>query len=70
MNSTATEHWTVGAGEREILTELLQAERAKLLVEIRHTHHRAFRNDLRARLASIEKLLENFQSQNVSTFVG
>ncbi len=40
-----------------ILSELLDSERAKLLVEIRHTHHRTFREELRDRLARIESLI-------------
>lgn len=60
MNSTATEELSITSGERSILGELVEAERAKLLVEIRHTHHRAFRDDLRERLEAIEKLVEKF----------
>jgi hypothetical protein len=36
----------------------LESEREKLLIEIRHTDHRAFRDDLRHRLAMVEGLLE------------
>ncbi len=44
--------------ELALLAELLESERAKLLVEIRHTHHRAFREELRGRLNVVENLVE------------
>ncbi len=56
MNSATHEPLTMNHEETEILTELLESERARLLVEIRHTHHRAFRDQLRARLTLIEQL--------------
>jgi hypothetical protein len=43
--------------ELAVVAELLESERAKLLVEIRHTHHRSFRDELRQRLATVEGLL-------------
>lgn len=50
------------AGEdREILDELLESERSRLLVEIRHTDHRIYRDELRHRLDVVEHLLENFK---------
>lgn len=64
MNSQATEYLNIADDERQILGELLEAERAKLLVEIRHTDHRAFRNDLRERLTSVEKLLDKCQPKS------
>lgn len=48
--------------EISILTELLESERAKLLVEIRHTVHRAFRDELRQRLSHVESLAERCRS--------
>jgi len=48
----------VSGEELEILAELLESERAKLLVEIRHTDHRSFRDQLRERLAIVERLEE------------
>ncbi|MFN7993534.1 MAG: hypothetical protein U0Q18_08035 [Bryobacteraceae bacterium] len=44
--------------ERELLTELLESERAKLSIEIRHTDHRSYRNQLRDRLGLVERLTE------------
>ncbi len=41
-----------------ILAQLAESERAKLLVEIRHAHHRAFRDELRHRLSLVEGLIE------------
>jgi hypothetical protein len=48
------------AGEElEVLDELLESERSRLLVEIRHTDHRSYRDELRHRLDVVEHLLEN-----------
>ncbi|HEY1335976.1 MAG TPA: hypothetical protein VGF59_00635 [Bryobacteraceae bacterium] len=41
-----------------VLNELLETEQARLLVEIRHTDHRSFRDDLRRRLEIVEHLIE------------
>jgi len=49
------------ADERSVLAELLEAERAKLLVEIRHTDHRAYKQGLRVRLEIVEKMLAHCQ---------
>jgi len=57
MNSATDEPLKVAGDEQAILGELLEAERAKLLVEIRHTHHRVFREELRGRLTTVERLL-------------
>lgn len=40
----------------ELLASMLAAEHAKLLVEIRHTDHRAYREELAQRLAVLEQL--------------
>jgi hypothetical protein len=48
------------AGEElEALDELLESERSRLLVEISHTDHRSYRNELRHRLDVVERLIEN-----------
>lgn len=48
------------AGEElEFLDELLESERSRLLVEIRHTDHRSYRDQLRHRLEVVEHLLEH-----------
>jgi hypothetical protein len=41
-----------------VLSELLESERNRLLVEIRHTDHRSYRDELRHRLEIVERLLE------------
>ena len=38
-----------------VLTKLLEAEQSRLLVEIRHTDHRSFREELRRRLSIVER---------------
>jgi hypothetical protein len=42
--------------EFAVLGQLLESERARLLVEIRHTDHRTYRDALRSRLAIVEGL--------------
>jgi len=41
-----------------LLKELLDSEQDRLLVEIRHTDHRHYRDQLRQRLAAVERLIE------------
>jgi hypothetical protein len=51
------------AGEDlELLEELLESERSRLLVEIHHTDHRSYRDELRHRLDAVEHLVENCKS--------
>ena len=58
MNATTHEPLNLNSEELAILAELLESERTKLLIEIRHTHHRAFRDELRHRLTLVEGLTE------------
>jgi hypothetical protein len=58
MNPTTNKLLALHDEELVILTELLESARNKLAVEIRHTDHRAFRDDLRHRLMIVEELLE------------
>lgn len=53
----------LGAGERTILGELLESERNRLLVEIRHTDHRSYREELRQRLEIVEGLLQRCKTE-------
>jgi hypothetical protein len=56
---TATPLYFQLAGEElTVLNELLESERLRLMVEIRHTDHRAYRDELRHRLDVVEHLLE------------
>lgn len=57
MNATTHEPLSLTGEEVAILAELLESARTKLLVEIHHTDHRSFREQLRHRLALIEGLL-------------
>jgi hypothetical protein len=61
MHPVGTRPLELNGEEIEILAELLEAARTKLLVEIRHTHHRAFRDDLRERLDRMVALLERIR---------
>jgi hypothetical protein len=47
----------VDGEELSLLAELLEAEQSRLLIEIRHTVHRAYRDELRHRLDTLERLL-------------
>lgn len=58
MNSAIHEPISLKNEELSVLIELLESERAKLLVEIRHTDRRVFRDQLRQRLAVVEGLME------------
>jgi hypothetical protein len=58
MNATAHEPLYLSGEEFAIVKELLELERAKLSLEIRHTHHRVFRDELRQRLNVVEELVE------------
>jgi len=52
---------TLNEEELQILTELLESERVRLLVEIRHTDHRAYRDGLRHREELVEQLEERIR---------
>ena len=58
MNVPTQELLSFSGDELAILTELLEAGRVELLVEIRHTHHRNYRDYLRKRLTLLERLIE------------
>ncbi|HEX8984394.1 MAG TPA: hypothetical protein VF767_03145 [Bryobacteraceae bacterium] len=53
--------------ESAILSALLESEREKLLVEIRHTDHREFRDELRHKLECVERIAERLQPGSTST---
>jgi hypothetical protein len=67
MNTRAHEPLNLTSGENEILSELLASEHARLLVEIRHTDHRAFRDKLRQKLAIVEGLMERCEHEAGAT---
>jgi hypothetical protein len=46
-----------------VLRELVEAAHDRLLVEIRHTHHRAYRDELRHRLTLVEDLAQQCASR-------
>jgi len=58
MNATSHGPFELNSDEVTLLAELLQAERTRLLIEIRHTSHRSFRDGLRHRLSVVEGLAE------------
>jgi hypothetical protein len=47
--------------ELAILVELIEAERTRLLIEIRHADHRSYREELHQRSELVEKLLARLQ---------
>jgi hypothetical protein len=60
MDQNSVESVHLDQEKREVLVELLESERAKLLVEIRHTDHRSYRDGLRHRLEVVELLIADF----------
>lgn len=58
MESTIHAPLNLDSDHLAILSELVESARVRLLVEIRHTHHRAFRDELRNRLNLIEDLAQ------------
>ncbi len=64
MNETADMALVVSQEERALLNELLSAERDRLLVEIRHTNHRIYRDQLRQRLEIVQGLLSREPSSS------
>ena len=58
MNQTTHEPLHLTSEELAILTELLETAHTNLLVEIRHTDHRSYRDELRRRLESVERLIK------------
>lgn len=59
MNPTTPEPLTFSSDpEVSLLTELLEAEQARLLVGIRHTFHREYRDELHRRLDLVERLMK------------
>jgi hypothetical protein len=58
METAAPLYFQLAGEELTVLNELLESERLRLMVEIRHTDHRAFRDELRHRLEIVEHLLE------------
>lgn len=58
METVSSFYYQLPGEELVVLNELLQSERSRLMVEIRHTDHRAFRDELRHRLEIVEHLLE------------
>lgn len=62
MGAISREPLNLNGEEVAIIGELLESEQSKLLVEIRHTDHRVFREELRRRLAAVDRLLERCQA--------
>ncbi len=62
METVAYASFTLAGEELSVLHEMLESERARLLVEIRHTDHRIYRDELRRRLAVVEHLLDCCQA--------
>lgn len=58
METASPLYFQLAGEELSVLNELLESERLRLMVEIRHTDHRVFRDQLRRRLELVEHLLE------------
>ena len=61
METVSPLYYHLAGEELTVLRELLESERLRLLVEVRHTDHRAFRDELRHRLEIVEHLLEEIE---------
>lgn len=59
MTPTTHEPLSLTDEEFTLLGELLESEEARLLVGIRHTFHREYRNELHRRLSLIEGLMKH-----------
>ncbi len=57
METEPAVSFNLAGDELTVLNQLLEAEQARLLVEIRHTDHRSFRDELRRRLGIVERLI-------------
>lgn len=57
METTPAVTFNLSGEELTVLHQMLEAEQARLLVEIRHTDHRAYREELRRRLALVERMI-------------
>jgi hypothetical protein len=58
MTPTTKEPLSLTDEEFTLMGELLESERARVLIGIRHTFHRAYREELRRRLETIEALIK------------
>ena len=58
MDTMSAVSLSLSGEELTVFAELLEGEQAQLLVEIRHTDRRSFREELRRRLVIIEHLLD------------
>ncbi len=63
MSQTTLDPLHLSSEELAMLSEVLETTQANLLVEIRHTDHRSFRNELRRRLDLVERLIQRCQPQ-------
>ena len=58
MDTIPAVSFHLSGDELTVFKELMEGEQARLLVEIRHTDHRSFREELRRRLALVERLID------------
>jgi len=63
MNQATHEPLHLTSEELAILSELLESAHTNLLIEIRHTDHRSYRDELRRRQESVARLIKLFRSQ-------
>ena len=61
MDATVHVPLTLDSAEYALLLETLEREQAKLLVSIRHSDNRHFREELHRRLDLLTQLLERLQ---------
>ncbi len=66
MSANAPVHPEISAEEWALIMELLERNRAELLVEIRHTDTHAFRAGLRRRVDAIDALLAKLEAMRAA----
>jgi hypothetical protein len=59
MEATTPLSISMDTEELALLKGLLDCEQDRLLIEIRHTDHRSYREQLRRRLETVERLKEH-----------
>jgi hypothetical protein len=67
VNSTTLEPLNLEGEQLTLVLEILESAQARLLVGIRHTDHRSFRDELRHRLTVVEQLIARCPQVSVPT---
>lgn len=66
MNPSKLEPLNLEGEQLALVLEILESAQARLLVGIRHTDHRSFRDELRHRLTVVEQVIARCPKMSVS----